>query len=116
MNRCLVCERWIIWLGSNVWDQKFRVEAEGDPAAAFLLDHAGVIPKSKVKQWYDLRATVGDDVLQRIAYNVVKWTKQDNKPRNSIIPRVINLAKKETRKHIQVSQPVNDDVIPDLNL
>jgi hypothetical protein len=116
VNRCTVCGRWIVWLNSDVWDQKFRVEAVGDPAAAFLLDYVGVVPKSRIKQWYELRGSVGDDALLRIANDVVRWAKKDKSPRNGIIPRVMNLAKKETRKHIQQVKPSNDDVIPDFGL
>lgn len=117
VNRCPVCGRWVVWLSSDVWDQKFRVETEGDPAAAFLLDHVGVIPKSRIRQWYELRGSVGDDVLLRIANDVVRWAKKDKSPRASIIPRVLSLAKREVRKNIKApSLPDNYDDIPDLEL
>ncbi|MCP4535992.1 MAG: hypothetical protein GY832_02500 [Chloroflexi bacterium] len=108
MNQCPVCEQLVVWLNSSVWDQAFRVEAQGDRAAAILLRAAGIIPKSRIKQWYSLRATVGDDTLVRIANGVIKWTREKRLPRNSIIPRVMNLAKQTTKKPPS-AKPNNDN-------
>lgn len=115
MNRCPVCNRFIVWLNSKVWDYTYRVGTLGDHAARFLMGKVGIIPKSKIVQWYKLRSIIGDDVLLRIANDVVKRSKKNHDPRRSIIPRIINIAKQEVHKKTAVSQETSGE-IPDLNL